>query len=43
MTIYSSAFSVLTYTLMGITLLAVAICFFTLRNGRIAINTNVAT
>ncbi|MDC9613704.1 MFS transporter [Xenorhabdus khoisanae] len=42
-TIYSGAFSILTYTLMGITLLAVAICFLTLRNRRIVINTNVAT
>ncbi|AOM42898.1 MFS transporter [Xenorhabdus hominickii] len=40
MTIYSGAFSILTYTLMGITLLATVICFFTLRNERVMVNPN---
>ncbi|CAM3875470.1 MFS transporter [Xenorhabdus thuongxuanensis] len=40
MTIYSGAFSILIYTLMVITLLAAAICFFTLRNGQIAVRSN---
>ncbi|OTA17851.1 tetracenomycin C efflux protein [Xenorhabdus vietnamensis] len=40
MTIYSGAFSILTYTLMGITLLAVVICFVTLRNDRIAVRSH---
>ncbi|WP_267881287.1 MFS transporter [Xenorhabdus nematophila] len=40
MTIYSGAFSILTYTLMGITLFAAAVSFFTLRNDRIVSYSN---
>ncbi|MDE9481718.1 MFS transporter [Xenorhabdus bovienii] len=38
--VYSGAFSVLTYTLMGITLLAAAVCFVTLNNNRINVQSN---
>ncbi|MEQ1975969.1 MFS transporter [Xenorhabdus sp. SGI240] len=38
--IYSDSFSVLVYTLMGITMLSVIVCFITLRNEKAAINSN---
>ncbi|MDX7988842.1 MFS transporter [Xenorhabdus sp. 12] len=38
MAIYSDAFSILTYSLMGITLLAVAICFLALKDDRTIAN-----
>ncbi len=40
--VYSGAFSVLTYILMGITLLAVMVCFMTLRKVKIAFNSGVS-
>ncbi|MDE1473186.1 hypothetical protein KKJ17_08520 [Xenorhabdus bovienii] len=40
--VYSGAFSVLTYTLMGITLLAVMVCFMTLRKVQIAFNSGMS-